>query len=305
MITVGEQEKRGALIELLYELAVDQDALKNADDCIRCYKKLEDIYYKADDDNFRHFYSDIYSCLTMIDGDSKKGNINILAQNMEVIKDGYRANVNHDDNGKTIDISKEIMKLYDHVNLDIGRLNYTRRITEDTNAELAKVTQLIEQLQKQEEEAKKKVESVSDEFEKKANTLSNEIQSGQKRMQNEYITILGIFAAIVLAFTGGMTFSSSVLENIHKSSIYRIVFITLIIGCILFNLVWLLIDFIRNMNEKRIRKMWMFWAFNIMFISLMLLTGLAYKYDWMAREAKINQQIQSELLLEEQNIFSK
>lgn len=305
MITVGEQEKRGALIELLYELAVDQDALKNADDRIRCYKKLEDIYYKADDDNFRHFYSDIYSCLTMIDGDSKKGNINILAQNMEVIKDGYRANVNHDDNGKTIDISKEIMKLYDHVNLDIGRLNYTRRITEDTNAELAKVTQLIEQLQKQEEEAKKKVESVSDEFEKKANTLSNEIQSGQKRMQNEYITILGIFAAIVLAFTGGMTFSSSVLENIHKSSIYRIVFITLIIGCILFNLVWLLIDFIRNMNEKRIRKMWMFWAFNIMFISLMLLTGLAYKYDWMAREAKINQQIQSELLLEEQNIFSK
>lgn len=160
---------------------------------------------------------------------------------------------------------------------------------------------MIEQLQKRTDEAKEKIESVSNEFEEKANTLSNDIQSGQRRMQNEYITILGIFAAIVLAFTGGMTFSSSVLENIHKSSIYRIVFITLIIGCILFNLVWLLIDFMRNVNEKRIRRTWMFWVFNIMFISLMLLTGVAYKYNWMAREETINQHIQDEQLLEEQN----
>ena len=110
-------------------------------------------------------------------------------------------------------------------------------------------------------------------------------------MQNEYITFLGIFAAIVLAFTGGMSFTSSVLENLHKSSIYRIVFVSLIIGCILFNLIWLLIDFIRNVNEKTIRKVWMFWFFNILFIGLMVLTGFAYKYDWMSREENINQKI--------------
>lgn len=125
----------------------------------------------------------------------------------------------------------------------------------------------------------------------KANTLSEEIQTSQKKMQNEYITILGIFAAIVLAFTGGMSFTSSVLENLHKSSIYRIIFVSLIIGCILFNLIWLLIDFIRNVNEKTIRKVWMFWFFNILFIGLMVLTGFAYKYDWMSREEKINQKI--------------
>ena len=118
-------------------------------------------------------------------------------------------------------------------------------------------------------------------------------------MQNEYITILGIFAAIVLAFTGGMTFTSSVLENLHKSSIYRIVFIALIVGCILFNLIWLLLDFIRNLNEHTIRKTWMFWTFNIMFIILMLFTGFAYKNDWMSRETSINQKIQNEQLLEE------
>ena len=298
MIIVDEQEKRLALSKLLYELAANQDALKEKSDRIACYKKLEDIYYKSDN-NFRHFYSDIYSALTVIDGNPESGNINILAQNMEIIKEGYKGNVNRDTDGNYIDISKEVTKLYDHVNLDIGRLNYTRRITEDTKAELARASQLIEKLQRQVDESKEEMEKVSAEFERKANTLSDDIQAGQKKMQNEYITILGIFAAIVLAFTGGMTFTSSVLENLHKSSIYRIVFIALIVGCILFNLIWLLLDFIRNLNEHTIRKTWMFWTFNIMFIILMLFTGFAYKNDWMSRETSINQKIQNEQLLEE------
>ena len=51
------------------------------------------------------------------------------------------------------------------------------------------------------EDAKRKTERFSSDFETKANVLSDEIKEGQKKMQNEYITILGIFAAIVLAFT--------------------------------------------------------------------------------------------------------
>ena len=35
----------------------------------------------------------------------------------------------------------------------------------------------------------------------------------------------------------------------------------------------------------------MFWFFNILFIGLMVLTGFAYKYDWMSREENINQKI--------------
>lgn len=294
MIVLEEQERRQALIELLYELALKQDVLKEKKSRVEYFKKLEKIYYKVDDDNFRHFYSDIYSCLTMIDGNSDKGNINILAENMEIIKEGYKENVNVDDKGDPINIRKEINKLYDHINLDIGRLNYTHRITENTQAELSKASLLIEKLQEQVKEAKKETDEFSADFERKANNLSDEIQIGQKKMQNEYITILGIFAAIVLAFTGGMTFSSSVLENLHKSSIYRIIFVSLIIGCILFNLIWLLIDFIRNINEKTDRKVWMFWAFNIMFIVLMVFTGFAYKYNWMDKEEVINQKVQEE-----------
>ncbi|WQW10687.1 hypothetical protein KVK65_07000 [Helicobacter pylori] len=37
------------------------------------------------------------------------------------------------------------------------------------------------------------------------------------KQQTQYITILGIFASIVLTFVGGLAFSTSVLSNIDKS----------------------------------------------------------------------------------------
>lgn len=291
MIVLDEQQKREELNQLLYDLAKGQDVLKEPRSRVGFFIKLEDIYHKVNDDNFRHYYSDIFACLTMIDGNPEMGNIDILATNMQIIKDGYTGGKNKDVNGNPIDVSKAIVKLYDHINLDIGRLNYTKRITSDTQAELSKTKILIEQLQKQLEESKKFSEEANQSFKDKSEQLSLEIQEGQKKMQNEYITILGIFAAIVLSFTGGMMFTSSVLENMHRSSIYRVVFITLIIGCILYNLIWLLIDFIRNVNEKTIRKVWMFWAFNALFVGMLLFTGFAYKCDWFSREEAINQSV--------------
>ena len=99
-------------------------------------------------------------------------------------------------------------------------------------------------------------------------------------MQSEYITILGIFASIVLAFTGGMTFSTSVLENISSSSIYRIIVISLILGLILFNVIWLLIDFLRDINGKTIRKWWIILLLNFLIIAGIAFMYFAYKGQW-------------------------
>ena len=70
-------------------------------------------------------------------------------------------------------------------------------------------------------------------------------------MQTEYTTILGIFAAIILAFTGSFSFSSSVLENIHQASVYRLIIITLIVGFVTFNIICALFDFITRINNKK------------------------------------------------------
>lgn len=75
------------------------------------------------------------------------------------------------------------------------------------------------------------------------------IDEKAERMQREYITILGIFSSIVVAFVAGMTFSGSVLNNIDKASIYRIILIISAISLMLFNLVNLLLSFISDINE--------------------------------------------------------
>ncbi len=71
-----------------------------------------------------------------------------------------------------------------------------------------------------------------------------------KGIEKEHITILGIFASIVLAFVGGITFTTSVLENIDKVSVFRLIFTVDVIGAVLVNVIYLLISFILKINDK-------------------------------------------------------
>ena len=90
-----------------------------------------------------------------------------------------------------------------------------------------------------------------------ANSVQKEIEASQKEIeasiksqQKEYITILGIFAAIILAFVGGITFSSSVLQNMADVSIYRLLLVVNILGFVLTNTIYLLMKFIFVINER-------------------------------------------------------
>ncbi len=280
MRTLNEQEKRDALNEILIELSKSQDVLEEAKDKASFFIRLEDIYYNYNNkENFRHYYSDIFSTLTLIDGDSSIGSLDILAQNIQTIKDGYISK-NTDENGNNIDISKAIIKLYDHTNLDIARINYTKTMTNETMSELAKNRLLVENLEEKVRESENALEKISNKTLNDLKRLSNKVQRRQEDMQKEYITILGIFAAIVLAFTGGIVFSSSVLENIDKSSIYRISLMAFIIGIVFFNLIWILIDFIQDINGKIVRKKRIWFLVNLVLIGGIIGICFSYKYGW-------------------------
>lgn len=66
---------------------------------------------------------------------------------MQTIKDGYTIE-NVDNNGNKIDIRKEIIKLYDHTNLDIARINYTKTMSNETMSELVKTKLFSKELEK-------------------------------------------------------------------------------------------------------------------------------------------------------------
>ena len=82
---------------------------------------------------------------------------------------------------------------------------------------------------------------------------------------------------MVLAFTAGIAFSTSVLENISGVSIYRMAGITLLIGIVLTNILFGLFYYIdRLVNGRKDRRITPLWLANGIFILLLIMTLIAW-----------------------------
>lgn len=120
-----------------------------------------------------------------------------------------------DKNQASDDCRKLVLKFYDHFQLILRQIENTSSI-------------------------------IANNMEDSKESLKGEI----KGIEKEYITILGIFAAIVLTFVGGITFSSSVLDNINSVSPYRLLIVIDLLALVLMNVIHLLIRFILNVNDS-------------------------------------------------------
>ena len=86
-----ETEQREEFQAILFELSKSQENLQDAYYRKMMYKRLEFLYYEdSQKKRFRHFYSDIFSVLSQVKQNSKLGDINILGQNLEIIRNGYK-----------------------------------------------------------------------------------------------------------------------------------------------------------------------------------------------------------------------
>ena len=259
-----EEEHREAFRKFLYDLArPEKDLLATKADRLAVYKKLEKIYGRMSDGNvFRHYYSDIFSVLSTIKNNPEKGNIEIVGLNLDRIKQGYNPEISHND------VSKYINKLYDHVSLEMARLLYSDSIDWRGAGE----------------ERVRAAEEKIDSIEKTAEDLVAKIQdqkSSIEKQQRDYIAILGIFAAIVLAFTGGIAFSTSVLNNINCVSPYRLIIIVLVIGLVLINTLYCLFYYIDRLairaNSKTIKPIIIA---NVLLLGLLMATVIAWRFGW-------------------------
>lgn len=248
--------------------------------------ELEDIYWQSESTiPYRHMYSEIFAIITQIDRSIDLDN-DILSQNLLILCKKYMPNINKDSNGNCVDISKSLMKLYDHVNLDIARLNYSKSVNHSMHEQLIEENEnkLREALQDSvvdiKKENAKKLSTTTTNFENFVKNKIRDVENKADKMRSEYISILGIFASIVLAFTGGLTFSTSVLSNIHKASIYRMVIITALIGMVLIFVLWLLMDFIKSVHGQNKRKYSYIIVPEVVLIIIIVGTLLVYRLDY-------------------------
>ena len=242
MDTSKEEVQRNKFRDILFELASNQELLKDKSVRAKMYSRLEVLYWPEESEKpFRHFYSDIFSVLTAIRRNTDLGDINVLGQNLSMIREKYTPGINLDSTGKKIDISDSIRKLYDHVSLDIARITYSEEGDRKTSGEAA-----ILDVQSRINVIELKIEEAMN----VQNTLSEELG----KQQREYIAILGIFASIVLTFIGGIVFSTSVLQNIGAVSVYRLAAIVLLIGMVLSNMLYGLFYYVNHLiyNNKKI-----------------------------------------------------
>lgn len=94
------------------------------------------------------------------------------------------------------------------------------------------------------------IENVNSIFANSIEDAKENLQKQIKGIEKEYISILGIFAAIVLAFVGGIAFSTSVLQNISAVSVFRLLLVVDFLAFVLINVIYILVKFIFAINEN-------------------------------------------------------
>lgn len=243
--------------EELKKIIIDFSAnfIEDFDDYIEL---LQHIY----DDGFRHSYSDITATLIRLDSNDNEA-IDKITCNLYTLLDQIS-----EEERNTEDFTfKSISKLHDHIALEQIRLREVYR----ESKEIVK-------------EAKKQSDAATETL-----TTAKKLSKESAAIKMEVITILGIFSAILLAFVGGMTFSTSVLANLHLVSIYRLVMAILLIGVVLINVLYGLYYFIyylvKQSREKTLKPLIIA---NVIIIILMGSTIIAWYFGLVeARDNKL------------------
>ncbi|HDZ4966098.1 TPA: hypothetical protein RTH42_001528 [Campylobacter jejuni] len=242
---MNRNEKNSQLRSIIEKLCKEQ-IFSNVDDIIA---NLFEIYQEG----FKHNYSELTTIILNAIRNDPEQDLMILAQNLREFEkklDSYSQNTKPEI-ANLQDIKSRIAKFYDHVNLECVRL-------QDSSEKISRLQNTYKELDKN----------------------YKELSENLNKQQAQYITILGIFASIVLTFVSGLVFSNSILSNIDKASIYRLVFvmafIALFVGNILYFLFAFLIKISLNIHFQTNRLLIIF---NIIILAIMSIDFMCYLFN--------------------------
>lgn len=211
--------------------------------------ELKDIY----SGEFRHSYSEIFPLVTKVFTD-KNYNAEFLINNLALIRGFAEKDYLQTESefGKKELVA--VIKLCDHINLELARLNYSTKLHSDletTQKVLSESTKRNSEMQealKQSQEALKSSQAALDESTQKLNDAQNKLAN----TQGQVVAILSIFAAIVISFAGGISLLGSALSSVANAPILKLLLVVFAAGLILVDAVTALIYTVSRIVGKNI-----------------------------------------------------
>lgn len=263
MAATDTRDKQVSLNEIIKDLS--KEMIDNRK-LIMYLDELKNIY----DGEFKHRYSEFYPIIIDIFKDDNEMNSDYLTNNLYEIS-AYLEQENL--NVEYVRVKKPFTKLCDHLNLQISQFNYASI----NNGKLNTVNRSVKYLQQQSEQwyddieqREKKIEdrllqteewleSILEDSEEKEDQLKKaakklkKVEKQVKSSQMELISVLSIFAAIVITFSSGYGFLESSLASLTSVEYCEsVVLVMVICGLVIFNTIFLLMFLMARITNRSI-----------------------------------------------------
>lgn len=222
-----DKEKQVELQKTIEELALKTELFE-----VRCQDRYIERFKTIYTDDFRHLYSGIFAVITKLNEEQKVN----LEQNLSFIHQEVKSRSSTSGDCSK-ELCKSLRKLHDHVSLDISRMNYWDRLQRDYDDRFK-------------ETGKRQIE-LDDKIVRQKKKVSGLVKKLEKT-KTEYITILGIFAAIILGAVGSLTYAGKVLEGAsnQQTDLTRLIIIAMVLGAVLVSVANTFLSFILKVNGK-------------------------------------------------------
>lgn len=199
----------------------------NADEVKSNALSLKDIYVE----DFRHLYSDFFPIVTTVIKDNDYDSEYLLS-NLRLIMEYTESDYEKNESQFKDYQLKGIRKLHDHINLEVARLNFAI-----STPDLKEAKEQLEQSREELTEARKSI------VEAKVKLDSS---------HGQVVSVLSIFAAIVLAFAGGIGILGSSINAVVEAPIFKLLMVIFSVGLVLIDAITALMFAVSKIVGKSI-----------------------------------------------------
>lgn len=225
-------------------------------------------------DIYRHSYSSIFQTLSAL----RTQDQDLLEEFPDKIKTlleyACKEFKNSQQDEAKSQLRNALYKLYDHVSLDVLRLNQIEYL----NCNFDEKTDQI----------KRQLKNMGDTFDSKADNLKTQAESLDTQIERvtenvtkikiDVVAILGIFAAIIIGFVAPMVFSSQLLANLKDTPAEKIMIASAVCGIVtivVFYMIYVILERIvfNAQSEKLLFGKWGV-ALVLLLLSVILTVGL-------------------------------